>query len=156
MTDQAKMNQTEMNQAEVEHIDIPIWEKRDGWFVKTDRVVTIDRPIQPKSETQPQSATQPERRGRRSKGASVRKKTVAAKAIAFISAITGPDVSDAVYEQRLDICRENTCGHLQQDKDKLYCGACGCPRWRLAELHTKLRHANLECPCDPPLWEKIP
>jgi hypothetical protein len=32
------------------------------------------------------------------------------------------------------------------DGDKKYCGACGCPKWRLSELKTKLRFARLNCP----------
>jgi hypothetical protein len=35
---------------------------------------------------------------------------------------------------------------LKVEGERLYCGACGCGNWRLAELHTKLRFHNLECP----------
>jgi hypothetical protein len=82
-------------------------------------------------------------------------RSVREKVQSFLAAVTGPKVSDAVFAERLAICRSNQCGYLRTDGEHLYCGACGCPKWRLAELHTKLRFANLECPSDPPFWSRI-
>jgi hypothetical protein len=82
----------------------------------------------------------------------IRKTTLAEKIGTFLSAVTGPTVSDEEAARRLTICRTNECGHLVTKNANEYCGACGCPKWRLAELKTKLRFANLQCPCDPPLW----
>jgi ribosomal protein L37E len=62
----------------------------------------------------------------------------------FVSAVTGPKASDATFEQRVAECRR--CEHKRDRGEKEYCGACGCPAWKLAELSTKLRFANLECP----------
>jgi hypothetical protein len=72
----------------------------------------------------------------------------------FLAAVTGPKVSEEVFRQRLIICASNACGHLRKQDDRLYCGACGCGQWRLAELHTKLWFANLECPLEKSLWGK--
>ncbi len=69
-----------------------------------------------------------------------------AKVGRFLTAVTGPHVSDEAFEQRLAACSANTCGKLRVDGEKRYCGACGCGKWRLAELSTKLRFARLECP----------
>ncbi|HON94106.1 MAG TPA: hypothetical protein PKZ07_21210, partial [Sedimentisphaerales bacterium] len=63
-----------------------------------------------------------------------------------------PTVPDEEAIRRLTICRTNECGHLVTKDKNEYCGACGCPKWRLAELKTKLRFAQIRCPCDPPLW----
>lgn len=68
----------------------------------------------------------------------------------FIDAVTGPACSEEEYDSRLAICRANTCGQLRARENRLYCGACGCPNWHLAELHVKLRFADLECPLG--LW----
>ena len=70
----------------------------------------------------------------------------------FLSAVTGPRVSADVFQRRLRACTSNACGHLRTHEDKVYCGACGCPRWKLAELHTKLWFGQLECPAEPPAW----
>jgi hypothetical protein len=82
----------------------------------------------------------------------VRRKKLMAKVTAFMAAVTGPKTDDETYEKRLAICSSNECGHLKTKGEKLFCGACGCPKWTLAELTTKLRFSQLECPCEPPLW----
>jgi hypothetical protein len=82
----------------------------------------------------------------------VRSKTLRQRARAFIAAVAGPPASDEQYHVRMTTCQSNTCGHLKPDAGKLYCGACGCPHWKLAELTVKLRFADLECPCEPPFW----
>jgi hypothetical protein len=66
------------------------------------------------------------------------------KVKSFVKAVTGPKASEEVFAARMSICRE--CEHLKTANEKLYCGACGCGRWRIAELSKKLRFANLECP----------
>lgn len=72
---------------------------------------------------------------------------------AFLDAVTGPQASKETFQQRLSICESNTCGRLKKlENGQAFCGACGCPKWKLAELHTKLRFAHLACPKDPPLW----
>lgn len=82
----------------------------------------------------------------------VRRRTIRQKAIAFIEAVTGQGAGEDTYQARLAICRSNECGHLIESDGGYYCGACGCGKWRLAELLRKLRFGDLECPCDPPLW----
>lgn len=79
-----------------------------------------------------------------------KRKTLLQRVGAFIAAVTGPKVDDAAFERRLAICK--ACPKLKTKGDKLFCGACGCAKWRLAELHTKLKFADLECPLDPPKW----
>lgn len=99
---------------------------------------------------------QVERAQTRAKAAmAVRATTLAGKIASFAAAVTGPSASDAESARRLAICESNVCGHLVTRRGELYCGACGCPKWKLAELKTKTRFANLECPCDPPLWAAI-
>lgn len=82
----------------------------------------------------------------------VRRKTRREKVIAFIAAVTGPMADDEQYQARLAICMSNICGHLKYVKTKNYCGACGCRKWWLAELTTRLRFLDQECSCDPPFW----
>jgi len=82
----------------------------------------------------------------------VKRKRITARVREFLGAVTGAHVPDDILALRLGLCESNACGHLRVRGGKLYCGACGCPKWHLAELHVKLRFANLECPCDPPLW----
>jgi hypothetical protein len=71
------------------------------------------------------------------------------RAKSFLRAVTGPRVPAEVAEARLKQCLSNECGYL---RDGNYCGACGCPRWKLAALSSKVTMANLACPCDPPYW----
>jgi len=66
------------------------------------------------------------------------------KVISFARAVTSGRCDDAVYHRRLAICE--SCEHLKREGEKLYCQACGCPEWSLAELHTKLRFARVVCP----------
>lgn len=67
------------------------------------------------------------------------------KAKSFASAITGGRCSDADFTERLTgWCR--TCDLRIVEDDKEYCGGCGCPNWRMSELSTKLRFAEIECP----------
>jgi hypothetical protein len=74
------------------------------------------------------------------------RKGFASRVFSFLTAVTGPHVADEVFARRLAACTANTCGKLKTDGEKRYCGACGCGKWRLAELSTKLRFARLECP----------
>lgn len=67
-----------------------------------------------------------------------------ARAEAFARAVTGQRADDATVHRRMAACGE--CDRLVRDGDALYCGACGCPNWRLSELRTKLRFVNLTCP----------
>jgi len=62
----------------------------------------------------------------------------------FLRVITGPHIDDEQLGIRLTICR--TCLCREQKNGKEFCMACGCPRYGLAELSTKLRFARLECP----------
>jgi len=62
----------------------------------------------------------------------------------FITAVTGPRVDETTYQRRLAICR--TCPHLREEAGHEYCGACGCPQWKLARLSVKLWLAELACP----------
>jgi hypothetical protein len=67
-----------------------------------------------------------------------------AKAIAFLKALFGPRVRRAERQRRLAACATCSARWTQQGKD--YCGACGCPRWRFAELKTKAGMARATCP----------
>lgn len=62
----------------------------------------------------------------------------------FLGAVTGPKAPESVSAERLEVCRG--CAYKRDDKGKEYCTACGCGKWPLAELSTKLTYANLECP----------
>jgi len=68
----------------------------------------------------------------------------AGKAAEFLGAVTGPRVDEAVFQNRLAICR--ACPHRREDAGHEYCDTCGCPNWKLARLDVKLRFANLACP----------
>jgi hypothetical protein len=74
------------------------------------------------------------------------------RAISFVRAVTGPRVPSDVADARLKQCISNECGYLREHDGKHYCGACGCPRWKLAELRNKVTYAKLACPCEPPFW----
>jgi len=53
------------------------------------------------------------------------------------------------------IAKGNTdkpCPYLLKNDKGLFCNACGCGIRNKAELHTKLKYANLECPRTPPLF----
>ena len=47
------------------------------------------------------------------------------------------------------------CPYLKRNDRNLYCGACGCAQWKLAELKTKLWFSNLVCPRTPPLFTSV-
>lgn len=66
-------------------------------------------------------------------------------AMQFLAVISGPRVRQDVFVKRWALCHA-PCKYLRQVGDKSYCGACGCGKWRLAELATKLWFANLACP----------
>lgn len=66
----------------------------------------------------------------------------------FLEAVTGPARDDAEYERVRAICLTGKCGKLKTEGDKHYCGACGCGKWKLAELDTKLRFAAVTCPLE--------
>lgn len=53
-----------------------------------------------------------------------------------------------VQEQRLAICRANTCGFYGEGDRCLHSG-CGC------FLTTKIDWADQSCPLDPPLWGPV-
>lgn len=72
------------------------------------------------------------------------KKSWISKVASLWDAVTGPSCSDSVFDARIRTCRG--CEFMRRDGDKEYCGSCGCPNWRLSELSTKLRFANLSCP----------
>ena len=84
----------------------------------------------------------------------VKHKSLMQKVKSLISAVTGPRATEETYQKRLAICE--ACPKLKRKNDKLFCGACGCGKWKLAELHTKLKFADLECPLDPPKWVQEP
>jgi hypothetical protein len=66
------------------------------------------------------------------------------KVVSFARAVTSGRCDDATYHRRLAVCA--SCEHAKHEGEKLYCRACGCPEWSLAELHTKLRFARVVCP----------
>lgn len=69
---------------------------------------------------------------------------IASMAFGCADALTGGRCPPEVTEARLAICR--VCEKLKTDDNKMYCGACGCPKWKLSELSTKLTFARLNCP----------
>lgn len=66
------------------------------------------------------------------------------KVSSLMRAVSGPRASEDVYQARLALCR--ACEYLKADGSKEYCGACGCGKWKLAQLSVKLKFAQLECP----------
>lgn len=62
----------------------------------------------------------------------------------LIKAILSGRCTQEEYESRKKACEE--CPALIRNRAATYCGACGCPNWRLARLDTKLWFDNLECP----------
>lgn len=69
-----------------------------------------------------------------------------ARVLSFLSAVTGPRCDDDEYRRRISACI--ACDAVKHEDARQYCGACGCGSWRLAELETKLRFQNLECPLE--------
>ena len=122
-----------------DEVKILSWIMRERWAQMGGRGHRVSQP-----ETSPPAPGEPANRPRAS--------TMREKVKAFMRAIAGPKVSREVFERRLAICASGECGFLKRKGEKLYCGACGCPSWSLAELHKKLWFAELECPLERPLW----
>ena len=79
--------------------------------------------------------------------------SIVSHAVQFVQVVSGPKVNDAEFDRRMALCA--ACPKRKQHEGNLYCGACGCGQWPLAELHTKLRFARLQCPLDPPRFTAI-
>lgn len=62
------------------------------------------------------------------------------KAREFVCVITSEDVTDDVWQERMDIC-----SGCKAHKDG-HCMVCGCWHWRIAELRYKNRKARHRCP----------
>jgi len=85
----------------------------------------------------------------------------------FVSAVAGPRLDWLATQERNKSC--DTCPRLQirlthrDPWQRLYCGACGCPKWPLSELHWKNRLRRWRCPIgrhkqleeDPSAWSAI-
>jgi hypothetical protein len=69
----------------------------------------------------------------------------------FLKAVSGPRVNRETYVMRLATCAE--CPKLVARNGKLYCGACGCPKWKPAELTFKAKLENADCPLSK--WPKL-
>ncbi|MCK4658084.1 MAG: hypothetical protein KAV82_01055 [Phycisphaerae bacterium] len=83
----------------------------------------------------------------------VRRPNAVAKVKQFVRTVSGPKVTRRVFDARMAKCA--CCPQHRMTAGKHYCGACGCPNWRLAELAHKLWWARLECPLDPPLFRAV-
>ena len=70
--------------------------------------------------------------------------TMVKKVVDFTKIVLSGRCSDLEYTKRKQACA--SCSKLKIVEQKWYCGACGCPKWKLAELGTKLRFKNLPCP----------
>ena len=64
----------------------------------------------------------------------------------FLLTVTGGRCTADIYNKRKRICKSNKCGFLKKNKGNIFCGACGCPQWSMAELNNKLWFAKLRCP----------
>jgi hypothetical protein len=68
--------------------------------------------------------------------------------IAFVRAVWSfaryGDAPLTSYQRRRDICRE--CPDVQTTATGIFCGACDCPQWPVADLRTKWRMRDLRCP----------
>ena len=62
------------------------------------------------------------------------------KAREFICVVASEDVTDSVWQERMDICS----GCKMQKDD--HCLVCGCWQWRVAELRYKNRKSRHRCP----------
>lgn len=72
----------------------------------------------------------------------------------FITTVSGgryPEDHEEVL-RRKESC--DACPALVVENDKKYCGGCGCGKWKLAELDTKLRFIELRCPQNRWEWDK--
>jgi hypothetical protein len=65
----------------------------------------------------------------------------------FLGAIVGPRVSPEEYRQRINACVR--CPDIivihKRYGDKMYCGACNCWRWWLAQISRKCRYKLHMC-----------
>lgn len=84
----------------------------------------------------------------------------------FLAAVIGPRIEEAAVNARNEICE--TCPQLQKRLARKapfihrYCGACGCPKWPLAELGWKNTLEKWYClqglhekPSEPTAWTVI-
>lgn len=78
------------------------------------------------------------------RGTNVEQPGIIERAASFVSAVTSPNVDDAEFNRRIAACR--ACKFHKEEAGKEYCTECGCPKWRLSELSTKLRFSRLKCP----------
>lgn len=78
----------------------------------------------------------------------MREPSIVQRAASFVGAVASGLVADEVVKMRLESCM--SCTALVRGEDGSYCGACGCGRWKLAQLDgvvlPKLRWAKLDCP----------
>jgi hypothetical protein len=66
----------------------------------------------------------------------------------FLGALAGPRVDSDEYRLRMlacQACRDVDVRHKRYG-DILYCGACGCPRWRYSRLTKRNRMRLAICP----------
>lgn len=66
------------------------------------------------------------------------------KAVEFGKTITSGVADPEVVQHRLEVC--DTCEFCKKEGDNWYCNTCGCPNWKLSELHVKTKFINLKCP----------
>lgn len=69
---------------------------------------------------------------------------IVSKVKSFVRTVSSSKVSEVEYERRLNICKN--CTKLKVVESKLYCSSCGCGQNSLAELTTKLRWSQANCP----------
>ena len=106
------------------------WPRNAGGSFGADTVSTVSANVDP---GEPMPTPQP---------------GIVSKVAEFISVVSGPKVSSEVFESRLAICKG--CKYMREEDGKMYCGRCGCGKWRMAELTNKLKWARLECADSPP------
>ena len=70
---------------------------------------------------------------------------LAAKGLHYsLSRMSGPTAPDDVVRQRREQC--SSCPARAVEPRGEFCGDCGCPRTKTAELSTKLRFGYCRCP----------
>ena len=65
----------------------------------------------------------------------------------FLKVVTGPKVSGVIWRKRVRVCA-NCSEHeeVQYKYDvRMYCGMCGCPRWRFSELKKANQYELFTC-----------
>lgn len=62
----------------------------------------------------------------------------------FLATVCSGRVDEETYRERMDIC--GSCEAKEEYNGRWYCGACGCPRWRLSRLDIKNRFRGHLCP----------